>query len=69
MKLEEIFCLDDVEKLLVLRKRLGLKQHELARIIGIHSNYLSAIESYKAPLTTKMKDKINQYIKESKVHL
>ncbi|MGE6755919.1 MULTISPECIES: helix-turn-helix domain-containing protein [Rossellomorea] len=63
-KLSEVEALTDVEKLIVLRKRLGnKKQYEFARDIGISPNYLVAIENYRQPFTEKLAMKINDYLK------
>jgi DNA-binding XRE family transcriptional regulator len=61
--LEGIEVMDDIERLIILRKRLNhMKQYQLARHIGISTNYLVAIENYKRPLTDCMKNKINGFI-------
>lgn len=62
-KIETIECLDNVERLIIVRKRLNKKQYEFAREIGISSSYLLAIENYKKPLTKNLVTKINNYLK------
>lgn len=61
---DEIRVQDDVEKLILWRKRLGLKAYELAREIGVTPNYLRSIENYQRPLTAKLKGQINRYLEE-----
>lgn len=56
---------DDVEKIILLRKRMGLRQYELAKELGISKNYLTRIENYKNPLVDKLKKKIFLYFKEN----
>ncbi|MFE7064208.1 helix-turn-helix transcriptional regulator [Sutcliffiella sp. NPDC057660] len=62
-RLEEIEFASDVEKLMVLRKRLGLKQYEFAKMVGISTNYLVAVENYRQPFSRKLKKKVDDYLK------
>lgn len=52
----------DVERLIVLRKKLNLKQYEFAKELGISTNYLVAVENYRLPFTPKLKNKVNYYL-------
>jgi transcriptional regulator with XRE-family HTH domain len=61
-KLKKIECLDDVERLLIVRKRLNKKQYEFAREIGVSPSYLLAVENYKKPFTKSLVKKINDYL-------
>ncbi|NRD81042.1 helix-turn-helix domain-containing protein [Bacillus sp. BRMEA1] len=67
MKLEslnQIQVSDDVERIIILRKRLGnMKQYELAKELQISTNYLVAIENYRLPVTNKLLKKINNFLK------
>lgn len=62
IEFEEIKVEDDVERIVILRKRLGKKQHEFANDINISPIYLNKIENYKTPLTDSIKKKINNYL-------
>ncbi|WP_066418214.1 helix-turn-helix domain-containing protein [Sutcliffiella cohnii] len=62
MKFKDIECLDNVERLLVLRKRLNKKQYEFAREIGVSPNYLLSVENYKKPFTKSLKQRIEKYL-------
>lgn len=72
--LEEISCLQEIntldnnlERLLILRKRLNYKQYEMARLLGISYSYYGQVESGKFPLTDLMITRINDFlIKEKK---
>ncbi|MCM3443606.1 MULTISPECIES: helix-turn-helix domain-containing protein [Metabacillus] len=71
--LEHIQVSDDVERIIVLRKRLGnMKQYELAKELNISTNYLVAIENYRMPVTDKLRKKINTFLKrlemENRLH-
>ncbi len=62
-RFENVAILDDVERLIVLRKRLGnKKQYQFARDIGCSGSYLAKIESYHAPFSNKLRKKINTYL-------
>jgi len=63
----DIECEDMVERLLILRKRLQMKQYEFAREIGISTSYLLAVEKYKKPFTKRLQTKINRYLKKQQM--
>lgn len=63
LKLEDVSAADDIEKLIVLRKRLRLNQKEFSDLIGYTPNYIANIENYKMPLTNKLKRKIEAIMK------
>lgn len=62
MRLEEIEAIDDVERLIILRKRLNMNQKEFSEHIGYTHIYLAYIENYKKPFTRKLNKKINQFL-------
>lgn len=55
---------DDVERLIILRKRLNKSQYEFARLLGISPSYIGQIENYKVPFTKKMRDRIDEYLRQ-----
>lgn len=55
---------DDVERLIILRKRLNKSQYEFARLLGISPSYIGQIENYKVPFTRKMRDRIDDYLRQ-----
>ncbi|PGT80590.1 helix-turn-helix transcriptional regulator [Bacillus sp. AFS040349] len=59
-----IYLDNDVERLIILRKRLNKSQYEFAHDIGISTSYLGLIENYKYPFTTELKERIDQYLKQ-----
>lgn len=62
--LNHIQVIDDVERIIILRKRLGnMKQYEFAKELQISTNYLVAIENYRLPVTDKLRKKINNFLK------
>lgn len=62
---DEIQVIDEVERLIILRKRLGnIKQYELADRLGVSHSYIGAIENYRAPFTKKLRKKLNKYLEE-----
>ncbi|MCM3619709.1 helix-turn-helix domain-containing protein [Sutcliffiella horikoshii] len=62
MKLEQITIETDVERLILLRKKLEKKQYEFARELGISTNYLVAVENYRLPFSNKLKRKVDRYL-------
>ncbi|MGP4074094.1 helix-turn-helix domain-containing protein [Piscibacillus sp. B03] len=55
---------DDVERLMLLRKRLRLRQYELAKRIGVTPEHLARIESYQATLTKQLKERIKLVVEQ-----
>jgi len=55
---------NDVERLIILRKRLEKSQYEFAKALGISTSYLGQIENYKVPFTSQFKERINDYLKQ-----
>jgi len=53
---------DDVERLIILRKRLGKSQYEFAKAIGVTGNYLNNVENKYKAFTPKLKKKITYYL-------
>ncbi|WP_367018654.1 helix-turn-helix domain-containing protein [Priestia koreensis] len=64
IRFRDITIDDDVERLMVLRKRYNLRQYELANALGVSENYLGAIENRVNPLTKKMIRKLDTYLEE-----
>ncbi|MFD1736268.1 helix-turn-helix domain-containing protein [Bacillus salitolerans] len=60
---KDISVIDDVERMIILRKRLRIKQYELARAIGVTANYLGDVENYKLAFTPKLVKRLNEYLK------
>lgn len=60
--LNEIEVKDNIERILLLRKRLNMKKSEFSRYIGISSQHLRRIENYHSPLSPNVKDNINKLI-------
>jgi transcriptional regulator with XRE-family HTH domain len=56
------------DSLLEVRRRLGLKQRELADIIGVDPNYISMIESGKKPFSKKLVKKLELLESSNKAH-
>lgn len=53
IKLKDITLQDDVEQLVILRKRLNKDQHQFANELNITSKYLSAVENYRSPFSKR----------------
>jgi len=62
--LNQICIEDDVERLIILRKRLKLNQFQFAKEIGISSSYLRKVESRTIPFPFKFRKKIDEYLKQ-----
>lgn len=66
-KFEEIKIVEsDVERLIILRKRLGKSQYQFSKDIGVSSSYLGQIENYKYPFTINLKQKINKFLRQER---
>jgi transcriptional regulator with XRE-family HTH domain len=65
--LNEIEPLNDVERLILLRKRFNLSQFQLAKELGISSSYLGQIEREELPFNKQFKAKVNDYLKREKM--
>lgn len=59
MKLQQIKIENDVERLILLRKRLNMRQYEFAKLVGVSTNYIANIENYRMPITTHLIKKVN----------
>jgi len=57
---------NDVERLIILRKRLGMTQYQFARALGISTSYLGAVENYHLPFSGRLKKKVNAYLEMEK---
>lgn len=62
MKLNEIQAKDNVEKIILVRKRLKMKQKEFSKLIGYTPVHLANVENYKTPLSSKMVWAVEQVI-------
>ncbi|GKU84331.1 helix-turn-helix transcriptional regulator [Niallia taxi] len=67
MKFNQITIEDDVERLLILRKRLNLNQFQLAKELKISKSYLVKIENRSLPLSSAFIKKINDYLNREKI--
>ncbi|MEY8742062.1 helix-turn-helix domain-containing protein [Bacillales bacterium AN1005] len=67
MKFNQITIEDDVERLLILRKRLNLNQFQLAMELKISKSYLTKIENRSLPLSSAFIEKINDYLNREKM--
>ena len=61
--LNEIEVKDDVERILLLRKRLNMKKSEFSRYVGVSSEHLRRVETYRSPLSPNVKANINKLIR------
>lgn len=60
----QIQALNDVEKMILIRKRLGLKQYEFSKLVGYTPNHLANVENYKSPVSKKLKEKAEELLVE-----
>lgn len=60
----QIEILNDVERLIILRKRLNLSQFQFAKELGISQSYLGQVERGICLLTPSLIDRINDYLKQ-----
>jgi predicted transcriptional regulator len=65
-KLNEIEIEDDVERLIILRKRLNLSQYQFAQAVGVSSSYIGQVERGKIHITNKFRARINDFLKREK---
>lgn len=63
-KFDHIYIESDVEKLYLLRKRYGLKQYQLAELIGYSTNHIAHVENNQATISKKMKERLDKIIPE-----
>lgn len=66
LKLRNVNTENDVERLIVLRKRLGKTQYEFARELDISTSYLGAVENFHMPFTESLRKKIDAYLEMEK---
>jgi transcriptional regulator with XRE-family HTH domain len=59
---DEIKIIDDVERLIILRKRLDMKQYEFAKQIGVSASYIGQVENYQTPFTPNLKRRIDNFL-------
>lgn len=65
MRFEDINTINsNLERLIILRLRLKLKQYEMARAIGYNETYYSQVENGVYPLTDSLIKKVNMYLKK-----
>ncbi|MFC0273751.1 helix-turn-helix domain-containing protein [Metabacillus herbersteinensis] len=63
-KFKEIKLIEnDVERLIILRKRLNKSQYEFAKDLGVSASYLGQVENYKFPFSHQLRDRINEYLR------
>ena len=65
-QLNEIVIADDVERLLILRKRLNLSQYQFANAVGISTSYLGQVERGELAFPPQLRTRINDYLKREK---
>lgn len=65
-KLNQIEVEDDLERLLILRKRLNLSQYQFAHAVGVSPSYISQVERGKSPITEQFRTRINDFLKREK---
>lgn len=67
MEFNQITIEDDVERLIILRRRFNLNQFQLAKELKISKSYLTKIENRSLPLSSAFIEKINDYLKREKM--
>jgi putative transcriptional regulator len=67
VKNTELFAENDAEWLLLARKKMGLKQDELAKLVNYSHVTLSQIENSVFPLSETLKTKVVQLLKERNI--
>ncbi|MGS2779892.1 helix-turn-helix domain-containing protein [Robertmurraya sp. GLU-23] len=65
-RLNEIEIEDDIERLIILRKRLNLSQYQFAKAVGVSTSYLGQIERGELPLSVQFRARINDFLKREK---
>lgn len=65
-RLNEIEVEDDLERLIILRKRLNLSQYQFAQSVGVSPSYISQVERGKSPITEQFRTRINDFLKREK---
>ncbi|MGN8842539.1 helix-turn-helix domain-containing protein [Niallia sp. HCP3S3_B10] len=65
--LKQICLEDDVERLIILRKRLRLNQFQFAKEIGVSSSYLRKVESRRIPIPINFRKKVDEYLKQEQL--
>lgn len=58
--------LSDIEKLIIIRKRLHMSQFQFAKEIGIEPAYYGKIERGQRNLSKNIRRKINDFLKREK---
>lgn len=65
---KDIQIMDDVERLVILRKRYNKSQYEFAKDIGVSPSYVGQVERYEYPITQTMLKRIEEFIKQENMH-
>lgn len=60
--------LSDIEKLIIIRKRLHMSQFQFAKEIGIEPAYYGKIERGQRNLSKNIRRKINDFLKEKWIY-
>ncbi|MDQ0273500.1 hypothetical protein [Cytobacillus purgationiresistens] len=60
--LDEIQITSDQERVLLLIRQLGLKQYELAEMLGYNPVYFESVINGRAPFTKAFKVRINHFL-------
>ncbi|MFB1100395.1 helix-turn-helix domain-containing protein [Terribacillus sp. JSM ZJ617] len=58
---------DDIERLIILRKRLGRSQYQFAKDLGFSASYIGQVENRKFPFTPQIRERINSFIKQERI--
>ncbi|EOQ19802.1 MULTISPECIES: helix-turn-helix domain-containing protein [Bacillus cereus group] len=61
---KEIKPIDDIERIILLKKRFNLSTREFARKIGVTPNYLSSVLTNSLPISDKLVKKVNAFVEK-----
>lgn len=64
--LSEIEVEGDVERLVILRKRLKLSQFQFAKALGVSTSYIGQVERGDLAFPPQLRKRINNYLKQEK---
>lgn len=63
MDFKEIVIEDDVERMLILRKRLNMSQFQFAKVLNVSQSYIGQVERYEYPLNDPLRKRIEKFLK------
>lgn len=61
-RLEDIKIESDRDRLILLMKKLNLKQYELAKQLGYNRVYVESIVNGRSPITESFLHRLNEYL-------